>query len=110
METHLGGVITPQQSFRDRSTPALVVLEHNLTRSPIPLLRALLGASPKEKKEGFHALLICLLHAPSVLIADAPQDGCLRVLDLTGHVSNFGSESSEASRTSGEVLTAIQQG
>jgi len=110
MKTHLSEVITPQKISRGRSTSTLVVLEHNLTRSPIPLLRALLDASLNERREDFHALLICLLHAPSVLIADTSQDGCLRVLDLTSRVSNFGSESSEASRASSAVLTAIQEG
>ena len=110
MTTHLSEVIAPQKTSRDKYTSTLVVLEHNLTRSPIPLLRALLGASLKGKKDEFRALLICLLHAPSALIADASQDGCLRLLDLTSHVSNFGSESSEASRASNEVLTAIQEG
>ena len=110
MKTHLSEVIAPQKTSRDRSTSTLVVLEHNLTRSPIPLLRTLLGASLKGKKDEFRALLICLLHAPSALIADPPQDGCLRVLDLTSHVSNFGAESSEAARASNEVLTAIQEG
>src|SRR5258706_15602610 len=110
MKTHLSEVIAPQKTSRDRSTSTLVVLEHNLTRSPIPLLRALLGASLKGKKDEFRALLICLLHAPSTLIADPSQDGCLQVLDLTSHVSNLGSESCEASRASIEVLTAIQEG
>lgn len=110
MKTHLSEVITPQQTSRDKSTSALVVLEHNLTRSSIPLLRALLDASPKNKRDDFRTLLICLLHAPSVLIADTSQDGCLRVLDLTSHVSNFGSESTGASRAGDEVLTAVQEG
>ena len=110
MTTHLSEVITPQQTSRDRSTSTLVVLEHNLTRSSIPLLRVLLDTSPKYKRDDFRALLICLLYAPSVLIADTSQDGCLRVLDLTSRVSTFGSESSEASRASDEVLTAIQEG
>ena len=110
MKTHLSEVITPQKTSRDRSTSTLVVLEHNLTRSPIPLLRALLGASQKGKKDEFRGLLICVLHAPSALIADPSQDGCLRVLDLTSHVSNFGSESSDVLRASNEILTAVQEG
>jgi hypothetical protein len=110
MKTYLSEVISPQQTSRDRSTSTLVLLEHNLTRSSIPLLRALLSACLKNKRDDFCALLICLLHAPSVLIADTSQDGCLRVLDLTSSISNFGFESSEASRASDEVLTAIQAG
>ena len=110
MKTHLSEVIAPQKTSRDRSTSTLVLLEHNLTRSPIPLLRALLGAPLKAKKDESSALLICLLHAPSALVADPSQDGRLRVLDLTSHVSNFGSESSEVSRANVEILTAIQEG
>jgi hypothetical protein len=113
MKTHLSEVITPQQSSRQRSSTTLVVLEHNLTRSSVPFLRALLNTPPKEKGVDFRVLLICLLHAPSVLIANVPQDGHFRVLDFTGCVSNFGIESNaanEAPRTSSEVLAVIQEG
>lgn len=113
MKTHLPEIINPQQISRQGSTSTLVVLEHNATRSSIPLLRALLSTYPKRKREGSHTLVVCLLHAPSILITDASQDGHLRMLDLTGRISNFGSESdatSEAPRTSNDVLTAIREG
>lgn len=112
MKTHLSEVITPWQSPQQKSTFTLVVLEHNLTRSPIPLLRALLNEYPKAKEKGIQALVICLLHAPSVLVANA-QDSRLGVLDLTDHVSQFGSKfnaTSGAPRTSSELFTAIQEG
>jgi len=113
MKAHLSDVITPQQSPQRKSASTLIVLEHNLTRSSIPFLRALLNESLKEKEKGIQALVICLLYAPSVLVADTYQDGHLRVLDLTDHVSTFGSESntdSEAPKTRSELLTAIQEG
>jgi hypothetical protein len=113
MKTHLSNVITPQKNSLSRSTSTLVVLEHNLTRPSIPLLRAMLNASLQEKGEDTRALVICLLHAPSVLVAKASQDRCSRVLDLTDHIPNFDSESNaagESLRTSSEVLTAIQEG
>jgi len=113
MKTHLSGVMTPQQDPRQRSTSTLVLLEHNLTRSSIPLLRALLDAPLKGKGEDIQTLVICMLHAPSDLVAGASQDGRSRVLDLTDRVSNFVSESNtnnEVPRTGIEVLTAIQEG
>src|ERR1700679_4192754 len=112
MKAHLNEIISPQQNSRQRSTATLVVLEHNLTRSPIPLLRVLLDASPKGKGEDIHAILICLLHAPSVLITDASQGRPLQVLHPTDRVSNFGAESNatdEALRASNEVLAVIQE-
>lgn len=113
MKTHLGEVITPQQSPHQKSTSTLVVLEHNLTRSPVPLLRALLNESPRGKEEGIQALVICLLHDPSVLVANASQNSCLQVLDLTDHISTFGPKSNTTSgtpSTSSELLMAIQEG
>lgn len=64
-----------------KSTPPLLVVEHDLSRSPIALLRTLLddgvGASGTGDKGCSYqrVILASFLHPPAVLIRDQPKAG-----------------------------------
>lgn len=61
-----------------KSTPPLLVIEHDLSRSAIRLLRALLRDSTSSSNKGAsyqHVILASFLHPANILIRDRPMEG-----------------------------------
>jgi hypothetical protein len=73
-----------------KSTPPLLVIEHDLSRSTIPLVRTLLhdALHPKDtskmKTRFQNVVLVTFLHSPSVFVRDLDLgSGGLKIIDRT---------------------------